>query len=113
MPHCIIEYSQGLENEINPSVLIEKVYKGAFESKLFNDTDIKTRAIPFKYHQTGENKINFIHITAKILSGRTDVQKKILSKSIFNQFIDMNLKPLSLTIEVSEIENSSYSKMVL
>ena len=76
MPHCIIEYSKELENEITPSQLLKKVYQGTLKSNLFIDTDIKTRTISFENYQTGNKKISFINITIRILSGRTQEQKK-------------------------------------
>lgn len=112
MPHCIIEYSQELENEIIPSKLIEKVYKGTLNSNLFIDTDIKTRTISFENHKTGNKKVDFINITVRILSGRSKEQRKLLSNSILNEFKNINIKPLSITIEICEIETESYSKLV-
>ena len=38
MPHCIIEYSNGLDD----SNLIDSVHKGALNSQLFAENDIKS-----------------------------------------------------------------------
>jgi len=113
MPHCTIEYSKELEKEIKPSELIDKVYRGTINSNLFTDTDIKTRAIPFKNYQIGDKKANFIHVTIRIWSGRSQEQRKILSEAILNEFKNINIKQLSITIEICEIETESYSKLLL
>ena len=112
MPHCIIEYSKELEDEIKSSELIDKVYQGTLKSNLFIDKDIKTRIISFENHQTGSIKINFINITVRILTGRDKEERKVLSNTILNEFKNINIKPLSITIEICEIENESYSKLV-
>ena len=112
MPHCIIEYSKELEDKIKATELIDKVYQGTLKSNLFKDEDIKTRTISFENHQTGNKKINFINITVRILSGRNHELKKLLSNSILNEFKNINIKPLSITIEICEIENETYSKLV-
>ncbi len=79
MPHCIIEYSKELEDKIKPTELIDKVYQSTLKSNLFEDDDIKTRTIPSENHQTGNKKINFINVTVRILSGRNQELKKLLS----------------------------------
>ncbi len=112
MPHCIIEYSKELANKIHISEFIDKVHKGTLKTDLFIDSDIKIRAIPFENHQTGNKKIDFIHITVRILSGRNQEQKRILSNSVLDEFKNIKLKPISLTIEIVEIETESYSKIV-
>jgi len=113
MPHCIIEYSKELEDEIKPSQLIERVYQGTLKSNLFIDKDIKLRTISFENHKIGNEKIDFIHVTVKILTGRSIEDKKALSHIILDDFKDIDIKPLSVTVEVYEIENESYSKLVL
>ncbi len=112
MPHCIIEYSNDLENSITPIELINKVYKATFKSNLFEENDIKIRAIAYKHYQTGNKKISFIHITIRILSGRDKELKKLLSNLVLNEFENIGIKPLSITVEISEIENETYSKLV-
>ncbi len=112
MPHCIIEYSKKLEDKIKPTELIDKVYQGTLKSNLFEDEDIKIRTISFENYQTGNKKIDFINVTVRILSGRNQELKTLLSNSILNEFKNINLKPISITIEICEIENESYSKLV-
>ena len=112
MPHCVIEYSKELEDKIKPTKLIDKVYQGTLKSNLFEDEDIKIRTISFENYQTGNKKIDFINITVRILSGRNQELKILLSNSILNEFKNINLKPITITIEICEIENESYSKLV-
>ncbi|PCJ45259.1 MAG: 5-carboxymethyl-2-hydroxymuconate isomerase [Gammaproteobacteria bacterium] len=85
MPHCIIEYSQKLENEVRPVKLMSAVLQGALNSNLFEADDIKTRIIPFQHHLTGGTKQNFIHVTLKISSGRSINQRLDLSKSVLSE----------------------------
>ncbi|GAA5141463.1 5-carboxymethyl-2-hydroxymuconate isomerase [Thalassotalea piscium] len=82
MPHCIIEYAQPIEVLVSPEALIHAVYVGALNSQLFEAEDIKTRIIPFNHYSSGIIKQNFIHISLKILSGRTFQQRKVLSSAV-------------------------------
>mgnify|MGYP003627695891 CR=1 FL=1 len=112
MPHCIIEYSQKLENEVTPVKLMGAVFKGTLNSNLFEADDIKTRIIPFQHHLTGGSKQNFIHVILKILSGRSIDQRLALSKSVLSELNKVTSTAASLTVEVVEIEKESYSKVV-
>ena len=110
MPHCIVEHSESLNSEL----ILPLVFLGAMESELFeiDGSDIKVRAIVYHSYLTGLEKSDFIHVTLKILSGRTVEQKQVLSKSVLVQLQRLELKNCSLTVEVMDIERVSYSKLV-
>lgn len=112
MPHCIIEYARELESEHSIQNLVEQVHRSAAETGLFQPEDIKTRAIPVD-HYFSENPSNtFVHVTAKILSGRTEEQKKHLSRSLLTT-LDTELPQASIkTVEVVDIDRASYAKKV-
>lgn len=113
MPHCIIEYAKELKSQLSEKELINAVLEGTVESHLFSKNDIKIRLLPFKEHVCGDHKIDFIHVTLKILSGRTSEQKKALSKQVLSSLEKLALTSISLTVEVMEIERSTYSKIIL
>jgi 5-carboxymethyl-2-hydroxymuconate isomerase len=111
MPHCIIEYSKDID--IEPSVLIDQVFKSALNTKLFEEHHIKTRTLVFDHYQKGALKEKFIHVSAKILSGRTLKQRSILSQSILDGLVNLGLNSVTITVEVIEMERGSYTKKVL
>ncbi|AQU82632.1 MULTISPECIES: 5-carboxymethyl-2-hydroxymuconate Delta-isomerase [unclassified Halomonas] len=110
MPHCIVEHSASLDGDL----LLPLVFAGAMTSKLFeaDGSDIKVRAIAYQSYQTGQVKSDFVHVVLRILSGRTLAQKQMLSKSVLAQLQKLGLQGCSLTVEVLDIERSSYSKLV-
>ncbi|TQV89436.1 5-carboxymethyl-2-hydroxymuconate Delta-isomerase [Aliikangiella coralliicola] len=112
MPHCIIEFATELEERINITTLIDSVHQGALLSELFEEKDIKTRAIAIDYFRTGIEKQPFIHVTVKILSGRSAEQRAALSNSIAHELRKLKISQISLTIEICEIEKSSYVKIL-
>ena len=112
MPHCIIEYSDTLSAAVSPKELLKSVYLGALNSELFIADDIKGRLMPFQHFTSGTLKQNFIHVVVKILSGRTSEQRTALSNSVITELAKLSLPSISLTVEVVEIEKSSYSKVV-
>ena len=116
MPHCIIEYSKELEKEISPTEMIETTHDGTMASGLFVENHIKSRAIAYEDFRTGEPELRFIHITAKIISGRTIEQKTSLSESIQAQFkgviSEKKLSKISVTVDVRDLQQESYTKTI-
>lgn len=113
MPHCIIEYAENISKTVPVIQLMDSVYLGALASGLFGAADIKTRAVSFSDCRTENKTADFIHVTARILSGRTPEQRAILAKLILSELNKLGLTAVSLTIEVVEMERSSYAKQVL
>lgn len=116
MPHCIIEYSQALEKELSPADMIEAAHDGAVASTLFDESHIKSRALPYKDYKTGELDLRFIHITAKLISGRTIEQKLELSNCIQAEFKEViskkNLSKISVTVDIRDLEKETYTKTI-
>jgi len=112
MPHCIIEYSNEIALNTSVSELVESVFIGSKESELFEASQIKVRAIPFESYKVGEGDKRFIHVCARILSGRTIEQKKVLSDGIISRLSQLNLSEVVITVEVIDMERTSYTKLV-
>ncbi|MCO4798080.1 MAG: 5-carboxymethyl-2-hydroxymuconate Delta-isomerase [Colwelliaceae bacterium] len=110
MPHCIIEYSQELSQQINISQLNDSVFRGADASNLFTIDAIKVRALPYQDYIVGENEQGFIHVSAKILKGRTTEQKQLLSQAILSQILSLTIANVSVSVEVLDIDTDSYVK---
>ena len=117
MPHCIIEYSKELESELEPRLMINAAHQGAVGSGLFEESHIKSRTFGYEHYKTGTNELLFIHITARILSGRKLEQKTDLSQKILAQFKalleEKGLSAISVTVDVSDMEREAYSKVIL
>jgi 5-carboxymethyl-2-hydroxymuconate isomerase len=112
MPHCIIEYSKGIEPIVDVSTLVSVVYQGALSSALFTPEDIKCRAIPYAHYHSGGDRVDFIHVVLKILQGRDTQQKADLSSHVLTALELLPLTNISLTVEVVDIVTSSYQKTV-
>ncbi len=111
MPHCIIEHS----STINAEQLNNKVFLGALNSELFEayGRDIKVRSIAYESYQTGTEKEDFIHVTVRILSGRSDTDKVMLSETVMTQLLSLSLSRASITVEVVDMDRNSYRKVVV
>jgi 5-carboxymethyl-2-hydroxymuconate isomerase len=113
MPHCIIEYAQELEQSLSINELLPEVHQTLLESLLFEEQSIKIRATSYQHYLTGGDKNLFIHITIKILFGRNHQQKKDLTQLVLNKLSKAIQIPISLSVEVIDIEKVSYKKIVI
>ena len=114
MPHCIIEYSQELIQEISIKELMTAVFQGAVQSTLFSVEDIKVRAIAYNdfyvEDASQENQQRFIHVSCKILSGRTLDQRQKLSQLLLSHLAEFAIYSVSISVEIVDMERESYYK---
>lgn len=113
MPHCIIDYSQDVVAGVEIDRLIEAVHQGAMDSGLFPEYDIKTRAIEFSQHRTGQTRDSFVHVAVHLLSGRSDEQKIALSEGLLKRIEPLLPAVVSVGVEICDIHRASYRKRVL
>jgi 5-carboxymethyl-2-hydroxymuconate isomerase len=110
MPHCIVEYSAKITENLPVEQLMHAVYKGANQSELFTPCDIKVRAAAFDdFYLPGSEQV-FVHVNLKILSGRDLSQRKSLSEGVGNQLERLGIENAAITVEVTVIEKESYAK---
>ncbi|QYJ99060.1 5-carboxymethyl-2-hydroxymuconate Delta-isomerase [Shewanella alkalitolerans] len=111
MPHCIVEYSAPLAQQIAIDNLVEQVHRGAIESELFEPASIKSRAYSAEHYCVGEAKaVSFIHISFKIMPGRTSEQKLHLMQCVDRLIAPLCASVSSITMEVLDIEREHYFK---
>ncbi len=113
MPHCIIDYSPEVAGQIDIDALIDAVHRGAMESDLFPEYDIKTRALAYPHHRTGQTRDSFVHVALHLLCGRSDAQKSMLSECVLGCIEPLLPRVVSVSVEILDIHRESYRKRVL
>ena len=112
MPHIIIEYSEELLADTEVHTMLNAVHGSIADSGLFKASQIKTRAYPFKeFTNAGEND-PYIHIQARIKSGRDANNKKCFGEVILAGFETLNIQASVITVEVIDMDRDSYGKYV-
>ncbi|MDH5231881.1 MAG: 5-carboxymethyl-2-hydroxymuconate Delta-isomerase [Gammaproteobacteria bacterium] len=112
MPHIIVEYAEQLITDKEIPTLLHAIHQAIDESGLFDASHIKTRAYPFRaYTQAGGDQA-YIHIQARIKSGRDADNKKRLSDAIVTKLNSFSLAPSVLTVEIIDMDRDSYGKIV-
>lgn len=118
MPHLTLEYTSNLD-AINPDRILLALNHALVASDHFNETDIKSRAIPLDIWRVGisTSEHAFVHVKLAILSGRSTQVKSDISNALLRVLSasckGLTSHPLQLCVEVQEIERASYAKKFL
>lgn len=118
MPHAIIEHSNSLLTEnLTQQQLNHKVFEACVASGLFQIKDIKSRVIGADVFQVGSASSNmeFIHVTLKIMPGRSQTQQHTLSTQVLTAIIGLvsdvgNITRTAISVEVVELNSDAYVK---
>lgn len=113
MPHCLIDYSQDIADQIEIDAVLAAVHQGAMDSDLFPEYDIKIRALGFQHHRTGQTRDSFVHVAVHLLSGRSDEQRSMLSECVLARVEPLLPHVISVSVEICDIHRESYRKRVL
>jgi 5-carboxymethyl-2-hydroxymuconate isomerase len=111
MPHCIIEYSNGVNENVNIEELMVHLQSVIVESELFDPKAIKLRAIQYQEYLLTDGVKGFLHVRLKILSGRSEDKKTALSRQVFQaagQLLPQ--EGVILTVEIHEMDARFYLK---
>jgi 5-carboxymethyl-2-hydroxymuconate isomerase len=134
MPHCTIECSVVQNNyaresiplltQDNVSILLQSVHNALNYSGLFGVNDVKTRVIVVENYLIGTCSTTeashfksqcetegFIHITVKLLSGRTAQQKHSLSEQLGKAVYQLFPNTSSITVDIVDMDKASYFKI--
>ena len=111
MPHIIIEYPAQRVNYSKVDAILKTIHNTIAESGLFKTDQIRTRAYAFKNFTNAGGSEPFIHIQARIKSGRDVANKKQLSNVILNGFSALNIPVSVITVEIIDMERESYGKI--
>lgn len=110
MPHLIIEYAQNMEVEDKVPAMLNAVHNAAVASGLFDEGNIKVRAIPLVHYRFGKGRDPFIHAQLRIQMGRNQDQKKALSNAVLKTLREQNWPAGMITVEVVEMDTATYAK---
>ncbi len=113
MPHVIIEYADVLEAQIPREILLDTIHQSVENSGLFNASDIRSRTQSFDKFRLGVKQHSFLHITIKLLSGRTDEQKLALTQLVMQTMQSLSLTDVLISCECIEIDKASYQQIAL
>jgi len=110
MPHCLIEYSNGLGAQVFPEKLMKTVHVAALDSGLFVEKDIKVRMVLFSEFLPVAGANDFVFITIRLMSGRSVDLRRALSQRVFDAVQSLGLASVSVSVDITEMVNDTYVK---
>ncbi len=119
MPHCILEYSNNIVDQVDFRKLLLEINQFLAETGLFKLSDIKSRVIAHDLFVIGDGAPDrtFITMNLCILEGRDNSVKKDISNSLSKLLERSFPKTIaetkcSLTVRITDMHRESYGKVV-
>ena len=112
MPHIIVEYAEQIASDSEVNAILQAVHHAIGDSGLFKASQVRTRAYPFKNFTNAGGSDPYIHIQARIKSGRDTDNKKQLGEVILSGLKPLNIAASVVTVEIIDMDRDSYGKLV-
>lgn len=113
MPHIIVEYTETLSTSEDIPALLTALHNDLAARDTIDIHGIKTRATPIKFVVVGDaqEQDKMIHITLKLLPGRSDELRNIMSKGLADiARAKTHDDRITITVETTELHAESYIK---
>lgn len=109
MPHCLIEVSADVTGLIDPAELVQLVHDTAHASGLFQPGEIKARLAVYEHHCVGGEPGSFVHPVFYVLAGRSDEQKRALSRAVVRELVERLPQVPAISMDVRDIRRETFS----
>ena len=109
MPHITVEFSSNLEDKVSIRRLVDALHTTVVASGLFDLATVRTRAAPRPIYRIADGKPEnvFLHIIARIKSGRSVEERKALGEALLETTktaLGADSRPIALGVEIHEID---------
>lgn len=109
MPHLVLEYSANLDKDLDIADLVKTVHEVALDTGVFPLGGIRTRAERRDVYRIadGDPENRFVHLTARIGSGRPVEVRQAAGDTIFDALCEalqpvFDQHPLGISFEIQE-----------
>jgi 5-carboxymethyl-2-hydroxymuconate isomerase len=114
MPHIIVEYTDHLKSSVDIPALVSGLHNDLAKRDTVDVHGIKSRAIPVQFVIVGDGKEpdRMIHITLRLMPGRSDALKKEMAqglKAASEKYTHHDAR-ITVTVEVVDLHAESYVK---
>ena len=115
MPHCIIEVTENLLQDIDKNKLMKEVAQSIFSLGCFSADDIKVRLYPVEYSFLGLKEQEHSYVTAEIqvIDNKTKEQLNTLADKVQDVLLNYLNEPIaktSITTQVSFLNKAYYKR---
>lgn len=109
MPHCLIEAAREVCELIAPRELLQLVHDQAAGSGLFQPGEVKVRLSLYEHHCVGGEPGLFVHLIFYVLAGRSDDDKRALSRRIVRALVQRLPQVSAISLDVRDIRREVFS----
>jgi len=120
MPHIVIEYTPNLTDLPFDTMLADVTRRLAESPEVQDEADLKARVVRADWFRVGlaDSQRGFIHVTVRILAGRTEQAKQDFSRRVADGMLEHmpafeNGLTVHLSVEVVDMDRASYRKVKL
>jgi len=110
MPHFIIEHGAALKNEDDHQDAMQVVATAGADCGFILREDIKVRIYESTSFLLLDGRESFLHLTIRMLAGRTAEQKTALSRLAREGLCKRFSHVQSISVEICDMEPQSYKK---
>ena len=113
MPHIVLEYAAGVAARADLPRLLQALLDTAATTGVMRAEDIKIRAQPFADFLLGDGGADFVHVTVRLLAGRSAAQKRDLGEAL-RACLTRSLPAVhSLSVDIVDMDPEAYLKRLL
>ncbi len=114
MPNLVLEYSNSVEERVNIQGLLEDLHQVVLNSGLFEASSVKSRTLRGHHWLIGDvgDDEDFIHIAFELVEGRTQEQKREISKQLMDILVSQASHVYSLTVDIRDMDKDGFTKMI-
>jgi 5-carboxymethyl-2-hydroxymuconate isomerase len=94
---------------ITPSELLGVVEDAAASTQLFQPGEVKLRLSLYEHFSVGGTREDFVHLIFYILAGRSDEQKRLLSRQIVRALVEHLPGVNAVSLDVRDIDREVFS----
>ena len=104
-----MDCSRSIERHARLEDIIKAVHDAADGTGLFGKGDVKVRVNLFDHYTVGGTGDDFVHTIAYLLSGRTEEQRRHLSRQIITALKALLPGVPIISIDIREINRATYN----
>ncbi|MBF8163424.1 5-carboxymethyl-2-hydroxymuconate isomerase [Pseudomonas mendocina] len=108
MPHCLIEAASEVAEYIAPQALMQLVHDQAAGTGLFQPGEVKVRLSLYEHHCVGGEAGPFVHLIFYLLAGRSDDDKRALSRRIVRALVQRLPQVPAISLDVRDIRREVF-----
>jgi 5-carboxymethyl-2-hydroxymuconate isomerase len=114
MPNLVMEYSNSVDERVNVQGLLEDLHQVTLQCGLFDVGSVKSRALRCHNWLIGDegDSVDFIHISFELLAGRSDEQKRDLSRQLMDVLQQQASHVRSLTVNIRDMDTECFQKVI-